>query len=248
MLNSPVKDTRDEKVQPRMQSSSREVFDPYVVVDGKSTELPRAGNGSLSSGVVLKGGAKVGLPPKIEIVPQIRCIRRFKCVETGNWSITTNNLFGAVGGICFAANASVRSHAGTMRVLKVVMYPPVGSSSSADVNDCVFLVNQLTRSHDTEKNICIPGGITVTSPIVAIPPKDTAQAMWFTSGGADTSFMNISATAGCVIDLHVEYTQNLNFLGGTITVTTASAGEVYYFALDGVSTNKLVPVGVPTTT
>jgi urea transporter len=59
--------------------------------------------------------------------------------------------------------------------------------------------------------------------------------------------MKLSVVEGAVIDLAVDFTLSGQFEAFTQVVATAVVGTVYYLALDGPSSNTLVPVGVPTT-
>jgi hypothetical protein len=71
--------------------------------------------------------------------------------------------------------------------------------------------------------------------------------MWFNDTG-DEDIFEIITDAACIIDVHMTGTlHNGTADGSTYSVTTATAGRVYFPPLDGES-DQLIPVGLDTAT
>jgi hypothetical protein len=86
--------------------------------------------------------------------------------------------------------------------------------------------------------------------MVIAPPKNSYLRDWQQIGtdSSDVLFVIQNLTQGTIVDFEGVYTLGNSSGGINITgVTTASQGSIYYLALDGRASNKLVPQGLPTT-
>jgi len=173
---------------------------------------------------------------------------RFRFNATGSLSnvgITVGGVFGALGVVGSAA-ASVYGFVSSFKIRKITIY-----DSSSGTND---LPIELLWSSATTVNTEDVAWSTATIPydrpatIVATPPKASLSSFWWNSSAtATTPLFNLTVGSGCYLDLDVDFTL-ANGLGGVVlTVTTTSAGSVYYLYLDGSTTHKLQPVGLPNT-
>lgn len=184
--------------------------------------------------------------PMFNSIIEIRHKFRFICSTSGTYSVTPNRAFGVVGGICHVANTSLRSLAGTIKFNAITIYC-AASTSGAIVGDIVWLVNDLNRSKETDWIAVVPQGTTNTNSVRSAPPKGSAADLWFTSGAADSSIVSIAVGAGSVVEADMSFTLSNSFGGATLTVATATLGSKYHLALDGAASNKLVPLGLLTT-
>jgi len=95
----------------------------------------------------------------------------------------------------------------------------------------------------------IPAGVTIDRALVFSPPKTSICSNWINAAQASNTIMQGTVDAGAILDLDIELTfLTANLVGHTQAVTTATLGNVYYLALDGKASNKLVPRGLPSTT
>jgi len=188
----------------------------------------------------------VNTVPMFNSIPEVRHKFRFICGTSGTYSMTPNRVFGAIGGICHIANSSLRAIAGTCRINAVTIYC-AASTSGAIVGDIVWLVNDLNRSKETDWIAAVPQGTSVSNCVRSVPPKGTASDMWFTAAAGDTSIVSIAVGAGSIVEADLSFTLSNSFTGSTLTVATASLGVKYHLALDGAASNKLVPLGLVTT-
>jgi len=183
------------------------------------------------------------LPPKLDVTPTIHHKYRYIC--TGAVTNTTiGELFGALGGTGNASNQVICWYT-SVRVLSITIFPSTGTTSSSSVlwNSPISGVGR-----DSEPNNLLPVGVTMATHFVARPPAHSFCGDWCNTSLVNTQpLFTISCGIGAVIDLDVMAT-NSNVFGPYIrSVTTSTASFPYYLLLDGVTSNHLVPVGLPTT-
>jgi len=192
------------------------------------------------------------LPAEINLTPHFHHVFRFNCTTTTSATVSVIQLFGALGGICSAANSAVSTWTSSVRVKKITIWPAAPSASAAGAYIDWFF-SDTSLFPDESKSVTYPEGVTVTAPLVFVPPEKSLCGMWINSTATSTfNLFNISVVAGSVIDVAVECTLGLvNSTSSSLyqlTVTTGTLGNVYYLALDGPSNNKIPPVsGIPTT-
>jgi hypothetical protein len=194
---------------------------------------------SLSSGM--------SLPPVLEATPHVRHVFRYGVASTATVSCTLASLLGACGGICTIANSKVQPWASSIRIRSLTVWPPSASGNYTFVN--WSSAGSSGYLPDTAKMINIPDGLTITKALRFVPPKGSLAGNWLNPVTISTSAVIFGMTihVGSVVDFHVEYTLSNVSQAGTITVVAGTLGNVYYLPLDGVSSNKLLAAGLPTT-
>jgi len=90
----------------------------------------------------------------------------------------------------------------------------------------------------------LPEGVTVTRAVSFVPPPKSLASFWLSTAA---NVFGIRAPVGSVIDILVGFRLSNVFGAGPIVVASATAGNVYYLALDGASALTYSPVGLPTT-
>jgi hypothetical protein len=92
-------------------------------------------------------------------------------------------------------------------------------------------------------------GTSIPSEFYTKPPRDSEAGFYSLSGSQETQpLFNMDIPQYTVLDINLSFTlQNLidNSSGATITSSTKTVGQgiIYTAALDGTSTNVMVPVG-----
>lgn len=231
---------KEDSVQ--SNSDERKSFAPLC------SSLSQKTNGlMLQSSLPSKGRGRsdgMDLPPALLISPKIRHTYRYESAAAANNSISVQDIFGAIGGICTASNSLIRPWAGSFKINKVTVWPAAGAVVTANWSQGVAVY-----AEDREVNSIIPSGISVSRRLVSVPPRESLSGDWIgsTAPGASNLFSLNTQAVGCVVDLDITYTLSNSFIAGSSTVTTATLATPYYLALDGPGTNNLVPVALPTT-
>jgi len=204
------------------------------------TRRARRGKGQKSR------GHAVGVVPELETSVVFRHKFRFECTTGESVNISLLGIWGALGGICTVANSVLTTWTGSLRVRKIEIY-----ESAQLVSTVNSAVNWYTNSNSNlaDKlmlNSTIPYDL--PSKIVAVPPKNTLADFWWNSSAASSlALFGIMTSVGSIIDLTVEFTLGNQAGGYQPTIATGTLGGDYYLALDGSTSNKYVPIGLPTT-
>jgi len=182
------------------------------------------------------------LPPKLDVTPTIRHTYRY--AATGVPSNTTiGELFAALGATCTVANSTVTCWYTSIRIHSIKLYDATGSTGTVLWNSPISGVGR-----DTEPSTGLPLGITVANSVVCYPPSHSFCGDWMNSSLTSTQpIFTISCVQGSIIDLDVSATNSNVFGPYQRSITTGTLAFPYYLALDGASSNKLLPVGLPTT-
>jgi hypothetical protein len=198
-----------------------------------------------------KGGKKKSsspsLPPPFNSTIKVSHVYRFRCATSViGAGVSIADIFGAIGGMVTTANSLLTSFASSFRLKKFVAWPPQVAGA-----DLVYInwSSAAAAGFVEDKQIVdtLPDGITVTRAMVARPPANSLLRDWIASAATPANVCYITCPAGAIIDMHVEFTVS-NCLGTLQnTIATGLLGQVFYLALDGPSTNKLQPFGIPTT-
>jgi hypothetical protein len=182
-------------------------------------------------------------PPLLDLVHHVSTTLRYVVSTSGLYSITGGDIFGALGSICYAANADVRPWASSFKIKKFVVFPST-SSSSATQAEANWLASLTTFVKDELRNEAVPQGMTFPSCITFTPPKLSLANDWITGL---SGILQLGVAAGSIIDFHVDYTLSATITCQSVAIATGIAGTIYYLALDGASSNKITPVALPTT-
>lgn len=187
-----------------------------------------------------KGKAQANLPPMRNLAVTVRHTFRFRSAGFVAVSCSVTDLLGACGGICYTANSLLRTWASSVRVHKMTIWPDAAGEVT---------INWATPVTGIEKDVMmnedLPTGVTLTGAVVSKPPAKSLCGSWLQSSTANIFIVN--STAGCIMDVDLEFTLSATLLGTAITIATGTLGTIYYLALDGPSQNNLVPVGLVTT-
>jgi len=180
------------------------------------------------------------LPPSLDVAPIVTGKLRFASSSSGTLlGITPNSILLALGTIGIGGNV-VAAWATSVKIHSITAWPNAAGSVNIEWASSVGGIDK-----DTVKINNLPTGITSTTSLFTRPPRDTLDGMWLSSSG--TSVFFVTCSSGCVFDLHYSAVLSASIGALTVTCTSASAGQVYYLALDGRGSNKLPPVGLQTT-
>ncbi len=223
--------------------SSHDNYTPSACLGGslynvKSVKLTRSPNGK-----------RLLAPPPIQTTPTIKHTFRFRCTQTASYAIQTGFLSGACGALA-TSSTTVQNLASSIKLHHINVYMPATAAGTADT--ALVYWNYSTAAgfvKDDSISESVPDGVTTSGALVFKPPKDSLAHNWLstTLSFSNTAF-TIALPVGAIIDVHISYTLMNNNAGySATTVSTATTGRIYYLALDGVSSNKLVPQGITTT-
>ncbi len=213
--------------------------------------LSSAGKGDL---LALKGGIRAlgkptggSLPPTLNVSPTLKQVFRFKATASSGVAVTVGTLFGALGGICTVANSKVQSWCSSARIKSVTLWP-APSTSTTPTPYLVWDAGQSGQIRDEQMDGSIPEGTAVTKALRFLPPAGSLCGFWISAADSSATLFAVQAVSGMIVDLAVDYTL-ASGLGpvAASTVVSGTLGSVYYLALDGPSSNKLVPTTLPTT-
>jgi hypothetical protein len=186
-------------------------------------------------------------PPQIRSNPQMRHKYRFSVGSAGTYVITNSDVLLACGTICTVTNSTVAAIFSSFRIRSIEVWGGFVGSSTANspvTVACnwngapVFVAN--AEVSDTSVSAAYPAHI------VARPPKNTNASFWQTA--STNSLFDLVVPTNAMIDLEVDLIMSDNQDALVQTgLATATLGTEYFLALDGPSSNELVPVSLNTT-
>jgi len=238
-------------LSPASSVSSGSLEEAKSLVDDDKSLVCGPCRSLLSKGVslVLGNPARLGsssLPPRLDLTPHVNHTYRFSVTETGTYSITVQDVVGAIGGIGYSTT-SVGSWASSFKIDRVTVWPSL-SGTVATGASLSWAAGTVGQEEDKVIDRTYPSGVTVTGAVSFRPPKQTLAGFWLEAVDTDAfTLWTMDLTSGSVLDLTVSYTLCGKFFSTGIVVASAVAGEPYYLALDGPASNKIQPVGLPTT-
>jgi len=184
-------------------------------------------------------GQPSNLPPALDMTVLVNHTFRFVSTSATLTGVSVNDLLGACGCVAYVANTSSRALASSVKINSITIWPAAGGQASLEWVD-----NADTAVRDRWMNTDLPTGITETAPCLAIPPKDSLASFWH--GSQTGTLFNISTTVGSTVDVNLSFTLSNAIAGPVITVSVAAVGTIFYYALDGPSTNRYPPAVLPT--
>jgi len=192
------------------------------------------------------------VPPSLDSVTTGSTILRFQASQdVSNLAITYANIAGALGGVCTVVNSTVTAWSSSFRIKCIDAWTvnPLGDSTRFEI---VETSSQYMPQKDVSWVQMGPLGGSAPVPIRWKPSPNSFLGEWVTAntfqGGVAAQLLTITAPSGCVLDLHIAYTLSNNIGGVSISGFAAAVlGTVYYLALDGRASNKLSPMGRPST-
>lgn len=198
-----------------------------------------------------KRSTKVSLPPMIDTTVRTSHTFRFRvnstCVLT---AIGLGGLLGAMG-VVGKTSTSVNAIHSAARLKSIKVWLPALSSANTFFLDWVgTIIAGISPDRVTEASV--PDGVTISGCITMRPPKGSLAREWLNAASISSlaqALFTVTSPVGAIIDLHVEgcMANISSATPATITVTSATVGSIYYLALDGPSSNKIIPQGLLTT-
>jgi len=195
------------------------------------------------------GGMGMSLPPVIQTTPTLSHVFRFRVVSAvSSLAVHVGDIMGIFGNMTTIVNSQVVSFASTFKLRQIVAWPPQNAGS-----DLVFINWSASATSgfvkDDQRVMTLPDGITVTGSLTSRPNPKSLASNWISNGVTSSAVLfYVTAPAGAIIDLHAAFTMVNSLNNLAVTVATATPlGAVYYLALDGPSSNKIQPFGLPST-
>ncbi len=214
----------------------------------------RGKKGKGKKGKRTRTGVVARLPPPLMTTDNVPFHRRYAVSATvGPVSVTRTAIAGALGGVCTIVNSTILAWASSFHLKRIKIWPAASSTGAQTACEIYWSVGggaeqQLSKDTATVNNV--PNGVAQDAAIVMVPPRNTYLRDWQQTGvdSSDVMFVIQNLTLGTIVDIEGVYTL-ANAAGGLniTSVATCSLGSVYYLALDGRASNKLVPQGLPTT-
>jgi len=173
---------------------------------------------------------------------------RFLCTAGGGYPISPASVFGAIGGIVDVVNSSLICWAGSFKIHEVTLYE--SAQSVASVSSGVVFIGTSNLGYNKDDywtNTTIP----YDRPTVVRrrPPPKSLVSEWISTGlsALTNTLFSIDCSIGSTVDLVVDFTLINLASPASISIAAGTLGGAFYLALDGAASNKLVPVGLPTT-
>lgn len=193
------------------------------------------------------GKSLKGLPPAIDVNMTFRRRVYFGVPSGANLvNVTPATLCGALGTVCYVANSTVAAICSMVRINSVTMWTPYSVSVIPVQCELFWAAGATNNTKEVDLVRPLPYGISNTGGMKFVPPADTLLDKWW-KGSVTSSLFTVYAPTGSILLLDVEAQQSNVFAGPTFTVSTATLGAQYFLALDGPSSNKIVPIGLTTT-
>jgi len=199
--------------------------------------------GSKRSGVRRNNIVRVSRPPQIKSIPILS--HKFRYAGFSNaglsLSVSPNDVLGAMGTMATAAN-TVRSIFSSFRIIQVEIWGNFGNNSLINAESTIS-INWNAPSTVFPANVEVSDSSlsTAYTPYLRAKPPRGSQAAFWQDSSASTMF-NVTASYGCIVDVTV--LACMSDQQSTVVFTTASTATVgteYWLALDGNSTNILLP-------
>lgn len=183
------------------------------------------------------------------LIPQLRTNiivkHRYRFLATSALSgvgIDAQDILGAIGGVCTVANTTLAFIAKSVRIIAIRVWSPTATSTTGVTCSIEWLSTNSPSIEvsDTSINVSEPAHINTSPPPLAL------AGFWQQT--ATTDLFILSCPGGSVLDLTLQYVLNDQATASsTRTIATGTLGRQYYLALDGPTTNLLVPVSLATT-
>lgn len=192
------------------------------------------------------------MPPQISTSPMVSHTFRYASDSTGYASTLSvaDFLLGA-GGICTTANSTIRAFFSAMRLRAIEIWSPP-ASQGGNVSCYVEWSTEGYSGAPFSRNTYFDSTTVSTAypaHLLAKPPRTVTAGNWLQwQSGFNPTICSISVPPGSIVDVHItlSFAADLE-LTPTASIATGSAGYTYYLALDGPTTNHLVPVALGTT-
>jgi len=183
----------------------------------------------------------LSLPPALSLAPRMSRTIRYQNTSASVESVTVATCAGTIGSIGISAVAT-QPICSSLRVSQIKIWPAAGGACSV-----AWALESTGFVKDEVTDHSIPTGITTSGGSVFRPPPLSLASFWRNRTNTDTLF-TIESSVGSIVDVTFEFTLPAGFADfASQVVASAVIGNFYYLALDGPTTNKYVPVVLPTT-
>jgi len=170
---------------------------------------------------------------------------RFTATSAYSSHIMISYLLGCAGTIGTATNSATTNIYRSVRIKSVEVWSPIASIGSF----ATCSVNWFTNSTYTNSIEVSDTSVSVTTPahVISRPPKNSLASFWLNLATDENVFV-LTCPTGSIIDVSLQLVVSDDEAAATTnSVATAVIGTLYYLALDGPSSNLLVPVSLVTT-
>ncbi len=189
--------------------------------------------------------------PQYEAEPFLTKTFRFEgTVAPGSpVNITAETILSACGVVGSVTNLDVAQLWASFKIKRLRIWSaPASVSANANTITVVWagagtVSNTIKIESDTSISTAVPLYLDL------VPPPESAAAFWnIESSGALFQIEQLGTSSPLIVDLTLDLKMNSGgFASHQVGVSTAVVGELYFLALDGPSTNLLVPVALGTT-
>jgi len=188
-------------------------------------------------------------PPAIVPNAHIRQTLRFvNTAGNSNLPVSATGILGALGVVCSVTNTSGVLIAGSFKLHRIRVWAPAnpvsanpGSTISIQwTSTGAVAVNQTDlMQSDSSINPSYP-------PFLDVKPPPGTQAKFWNQNTGNVMFV-VASPQYSIIDVSLEYVLTDNSPINTTTLTVGVLNSLYYLALDGRTSNTLIPQSLPTT-
>lgn len=200
-------------------------------------------------------------PPPFEALIKKRHTFRFVSSSAYSGDITAGDIAGALGGICTVANTTLACYNLGFKINSVELWA-AGSESTPVQVSLTWGAGDTSAALPATGGAYLAGflpstisdtsvGVSQSAHIKAYPPKNSLSGNWFTLQNfpSATVAFGLNVPQGCTIDLNISYFEQsgLDYSDVNVNISNGTLSDIYYLALDGPTSNKLVPINMITT-
>jgi hypothetical protein len=113
------------------------------------------------------------------------------------------------------------------KLKSVKIWPAAGGSCD------LYWSSASARERDDFVDRSMPSGVTVTGAATFSPPTQALAGFWF-DVTTNLALFSLTSSVGTIVDLSLTFTQTNAIANGTVVLSGATPGFVYYPSLDGI--------------
>lgn len=208
---------------------------PKMIVRGQRQNLRKR------QGYSPKGRRNVNPP---QILSNVVKNHTFRYLASSGFSgaISAQMILGAMGTICTTTNSVVTFINESFKVNRISMWAPPASQGAATTVSVNWIGSMFSPNKEVSDTSV---SVSHNSQLHCKPPPLSSASFWQPISG--NNVFSLVAPAGTVIDINVSIVEGDDEVIGTANVATGVLTHTYYLALDGPTSNLLVPVSLATT-
>jgi hypothetical protein len=192
-----------------------------------------------------KSRKSASLPPEIETTPILSWRFRFMVTTGGPYTITSAQLISIAGMTVTGLNTTMVSHYTVTRIRRITIWPDLSTTGATVPNvDWFGAVGNVVT--EVVKDRTLPAGQTNERALVTSPPRGTLIHGVYLNGSFG-NICTISAGTGSIVDVEASFMGRSSQTNVSQGISTGAVGTIYYPALDGTASNKIVPTSLNTT-